>query len=504
MSSLAGQVHAAAVDLGSNSFHMVLATWEDGTLRVVDRIRERVFLATGLEKHDRLHPDAVERAMASLARFRQRLEQVPDLRVRAVGTNTFRVTRDPVDFHAQAEAALGHRIEILAGAEEARLIYRGIRYDVGRQGEEILAFDIGGGSTEVVSGSEPMPAVAESLSLGSGVWTRRFFPEGRIRRKAMKDAILSAQRRVEPIRSYLPDPAAVSCFGSSGTALSLARILQRAGWAPEGRFSLEALERLRREVEDFDHLDEIELDGLSSGRRRTFLGGLALMVGIMRTLDMPTVHTTEGALREGLLLDLLGRLQGSEDLRTSTVAHMQRRYRVDLDQAARVGTTAAQMAEACHEAWKLGDEDRHHLAWAAALHQIGLFVRHQGYHRHGAWLVATADLPGFGTGEAARLGFMIRHQRNRFPGRGLEDFALVDRSGLERSTLILRLAVLLHRSRAMETPPLRFSAPDRHSLTITAPTGWWEERPLTRLGLESERETWAEHGFALDLVEDPA
>jgi len=498
MQAPSGQVHAAAVDLGSNSFHMVIATWEDGVLKVVDRLRERVLLASALDQQGCLDPEAVARAMATLARFRQRINELPHPRVRAVGTDTFRVAKEPADFHAQAEAALGQRISVLAGAEEARLIYRGIRYDIGRQGEEILAVDIGGGSTELMSGRGPLPEVAESLHLGSASWTRRYFPEGRISRKAMRDAILTAERRIERYQRSLPNPDQSLCLGSSGTVLSLARILQEAGWASEGSFSQQALERLRQDIEKEDHLEDIQLDGLSRGRRPTFLGGLCILIGVMRALDIETMHTTEAALREGLLLDLLGRLQGpGADLRMSTVDHLQQRYRIDVAQAQRVEKTAASLSKAVMESWDFDLEAQQQLAWAAALHEIGLFIRHQGFHRHGAWLLGHADLPGFSTGEAARLAFLVRQQRHGFATRSLEDFSADDRPALEQQVLLLRLATLLHRGRAPESLPLRFHAPKEGQLQIHAPDGWWQEHPLTRLDLEEEQQLWKQHGYRL-------
>lgn len=496
-------VHAAAVDLGSNSFHMVIATWEDGVLRVVDRIRERVLLASALDRKARLSDDGVERAMATLARFSQRLEELPNPRVRAVGTNTFRVVRDPKDFHAIAEEALGQRIGILAGAEEARMIYKGIRYDIGRQGDMILAVDIGGGSTELMAGEGAAPTVAESMNMGSGSWTERFFQGGEIHPKAMRNATLAAERKVARYRRRLPQADQAHCFGSSGTVLSLARILLRAGWVTEGSITREALERLYRDIEEENHLDDFQLDGLSSGRRSTFLGGMCILMGVMRALDIQQLHTTEAALREGLLLDLLGRLGGGEeDLRESTVEHMQNRYRIDLDQAQRVAKTAKALAKEAGKPWNYAKEDRLELRWAAALHEMGLFIRHQGFHRHGAWLIANADMPGFSTGECARLAFLLRQQRQGFSVKSIEEFAKRDREGITQSTLLLRLAVLLHRTRAPEGMPLRFEAPKAQRMEVIAPDGWWEDHPLTALDVEEEAEHWSEHGYRLVAMEE--
>lgn len=496
-------VHAAAVDLGSNSFHMVIATWEDGVLKVVDRIRERVLLASALDKKQHLSSAGVERAMATLARFHQRLDELPNPRVRAVGTNTFRVVREPKDFHAQAEEALGQRIGILAGAEEARMIYKGIRYDIGRQGETILAIDIGGGSTELMAGEGAAPTVTESMNMGSGSWTQRYFPTGQIRRKTMRDATLAAERKVARYRRQLPKASTVQCFGSSGTVLSLARILLRAGWVTEGTITRDALEKLWRDIEEEDHLDDFQLDGLSSGRRSTFLGGLCVLMGVMRALEIEQMHTTEAALREGLLLDLLGRLGGrQEDLRESTVSHLQNRYRIDLEQAERVGSTAHALAIEASEVWEYDEDNRLELAWAAALHEMGLFIRHQGFHRHGAWLIANADMPGFSTGECARLSFLMRQQRHGFSVKSLEEFAKRDREGITRSTLLLRLAVLLHRTRGPEELPLRFEAPKENRMHVVAPQGWWEAHPLTQVDVEEESEHWLDHGYRLVAVEE--
>lgn len=472
----------------------MVARATDAGIQVLDRLKERVFLASGLDARNRLHPEAVARALTCLERFGQRIEGIPNRRVRVVGTNTFRATKEPSDFRTQAEKALGHRIEVLSGEEEARMIYRGVRYDLGPE-EHLLNCDIGGGSTELVCGAPDVdaPHLAESLSMGSSSWSLCWFEDGLISSKRFKRAILAARHEIEPVREAFRTHTFGRCVASSGTALSLANILRRNDF--DDGLSLKGLHALRRDLLRFENLEDLDLVGLKAGRRPTFLGGLAILIGVMEALELKRMETSESALREGLLLDLLGRLLDA-DARDTTVAAMQSRHEVDRDQAGRVAQAAARLGDALAVPWKLDEEDLRLLDWAAQLHEVGLAVRHTGFHRHGAYLIRNSDLPGFSRTEADLLAFLIENHRHRFRRKELEDLTSRDQHRGLRLTLLLRLAAHLHRTRNAEPIPAEVEVL-ADGLQLQFREGWLEEHPLTVLDLESEVAIWSEMDLKL-------
>lgn len=487
---------AAAVDLGSNSFHLVVAASGDAGLKVLDRMKERVFLASGLDESGALQQDAVERALSCLQRFRQRLEDLPDTHVRAVGTNTFRAAKQPKNFLALAESALGRRIEILSGEEEARLIYRGVRYDLGTE-EHLLDIDIGGGSTEIVCGDSGEGAhLAESLSMGSGIWSERFFADGNLSRKRFQRAILAARHQVEPVREAFLSHTSGRVTASSGTALSMARILVENQFSDAG-ITLEGLSNLREDLLRFDNLADLKLLSLKEARRKTFLGGLAILIGVMQELGVSTLQTSDGALREGLLQDLLGRLQ-HQDARSQTVASMMRRYAVEEGQAQGVAKTALRLAGAMQEPWDLGAAEMRFLGWASELHEVGLAVRHTGYHRHGAYLVRNSDMPGFSRTETQLLAFLIRNHRNRFHSDEVKELALADQPRALHLTLLIRLATHLHRMRrAQAVSPGAVCVSG--GLELRYPEDWLQQHPLTEMDLQQEAKIWDSAGYTLSF-----
>ncbi|MGB0952334.1 MAG: exopolyphosphatase [Planctomycetota bacterium] len=466
----------------------MVAKASDAGLQVVDRIKERVFLASGLDHKNRLSEDALERALACLQVFGQRVDGIAKKRVRVVGTNTFRTTKQPSDLLAQAEAALGHRVEVLSGEEEARLIYRGVRYDLGPE-EHLLDCDIGGGSTELVCGApgKHAPHRAESLSMGSSSWSRQYFEDGKISSKRFRKAILAARHELEPVRQAFQGHQEGRVVASSGTALSLANILRRNDFDDDG-LSLRGLHALREDLLRFEKLEALQLHGLKEGRRPTFLGGLAVLIGVMESLEVERMETSEAALREGLLVDLLGRLL-HEDARDTTVRAMQERHDVDRSQAKRVAQAASILGEVLTDVWDLGIDDLKLLDWASKLHEVGLAVRHTGYHRHGAYLVRNSDLPGFSRTEANLLAFLIENHRHRFRPSELEDLARSDRKRGLQLTLLLRLAAHIHRTRNATKIPAEVSV-DGKAVRLDFPEDWLDAHPLTVLDLEREVAIW--------------
>ena len=476
----------AAVDLGSNSFHLVVGRVVDGHIEIVDRLREPVRLAAGLDENKCLCRDAVDRALACLDRFGQRLRDMPEEAVWAVGTNTLRSARNGEAFRRRAERVLGHPIEVIAGREEARLIYLGVAHALADDGERRLVIDIGGGSTECIIGSGFTPEYRESLYMGCVSISRQFFPDGRIDKHSMKQAILAARLEFEPIERRYRDAGWDSAVGSSGTIKAVAAIARAAGWCEDG-IDRDVLRRVRRALVRARHVDGIRLRELREDRRPVLPGGVAVLTAALDAFDIEHLDVSEMALREGLLLDLVGRIR-HEDVRDSTVQRRIERYRIDAAQGERVATTALALYRQVASKWGLDSEDAEQLlGWAARLHEAGLFVSHNQYHKHGAYLLANGDMSGFSRQAQSMLSSLVRGHRRKFPSTVFDSFAPAEAPRARRLCVLLRLAVVLNRSRADDFLPGVAALARGETLTVAFPPGWLDAHPLTRADLEQEQ-----------------
>ena len=491
----------AAVDLGSNSFHLIVARDDDGRLQMLDRIRERVSLASGLDRVGRLDEKARCRALTCIARFGERLRELPADRFRVVGTNTFRKIRDGGLFHREAEMAMGHSIEILGGAEEARLVFMGVRYDVGNTQTPLLAIDIGGGSTELALGRGDVPEVAESVQIGCVSLSTRFFADGKISRKRLDEAIMTASLELEPVADRFTNED-VDVVASSGTALAIEEITMKCGWSESG-INADALRHIYKALLDAKHVSKVDLKGLSDNRRLVIAGGFAAMFAVFQLLQIDQLRTSRGALREGVLIDLAGRIAGV-DRRDQSVMNLATRSHVDELQATRVSKSAKQLFEAVASAWLLSAEDGRMLQWAAALHEVGLSISHTDYHRHGEYIAANTDLPGFSRTTQETLAAIIRLHRKRISWHRIPDFDESTRNCVRDLALLLRVAVYLHRTRTpMSIDQLTTSGkPD--GLKLRLPSTEATQHPLTMADLALETKQWARMGRNLNVfVESP-
>ena len=486
----------AAIDLGSNSFHLVLGRVVGGHLDVLDRLREPVRLAAGLDDHKRLHRDAIERALACLRRFAQRLRGMPEHAVRAVGTNTLRSARNGEAFRREAQRVLGHPIEVIAGREEARLIYLGVAHAHADNGERRLVIDIGGGSTECIIGKGFTPLYRESLYMGCVSISRRFFPEGRIDKHSMKRAVLAARIEFEPIERQYRDADWRSAVGSSGTIKAIATIARAAGWCEHG-VDRDALRRLRRALVRARHVDAVKLRELRDDRRPVLAGGVAVLSAALDALDIEHLDVSDMALREGLLFDLIGRMR-HEDVRDATVERRIERYRIDAAQGDRVAATALALHGQVGAAWDLDDENAEQLlGWAARLHEAGLFVSHNQYHKHGAYLLANGDMSGFSRQAQSMLASLVRGHRRKFPASVFNQLTSGEARRARRLCVLLRLAVVLNRSRADDLLPGVAALARGEDVSVAFPPGWLDEHPLTRADLEQEQAYLADVGIGL-------
>ncbi len=492
----------AAVDLGSNSFRLSIGRVEqqDGIAQIyaIDRLKESVRLAAGLDDDKYLDEEAVERAVAVLKRFGERLEGFHPNRVRAVATNTFRIARNTAEILPRVEAALGFPIEVIAGQEEARLIFSGISHELPPSPNRRLMIDIGGGSTEVIIGKDFTPLHMASLPMGCVSYTRRYFPDGCITAERMEQAILAARRELEVISAPYRKTGWQEAYGSSGTAKGLLAVLAESGMSVKG-ITLPGLEKLAARLIKDGRVILQDLPGLKPDRALVLAGGLAIMAAAFQELKIKVMAPGEGALRVGVLYDLLGR-DSQHDKRDETVRQFKKRYHVDTRQAERV----KQMAMYCFDQLKLPDtgeeEDmRRMLGWAGDLHEIGISITHDDYHKHSAYILEHADMPGFSNDDQRMLAFLaLGHQgklsklKNHHPGKN------------QWITLLcLRLAVLFSRRRTNADPPPLGLASKGKRIALHLSENWLESHPLSAYSLENEQHEWHKTGYEFTLTKTP-
>jgi exopolyphosphatase/guanosine-5'-triphosphate,3'-diphosphate pyrophosphatase len=465
---------------------MVVARYTHGQLVIIDRLREMVRLAAGVAENGRIDKEAAARALACLQRFGQRLRDMRADSVRVVGTNALRLAHRKQAFLERAREALGHPIEIISGMEEARLIYAGVAHTMPSEPGKRLVVDIGGGSTELIIGEGLAPLDLESLQMGCVSLSERFFRDGKISAKRMAGARLAARLELEPVQAAFRRRGWDRSAGSSGTVRAIGEAIRELD--PQALTITPAgLQRISTYVIEAGHVRELKLAPLTEDRRPVFPGGLVILSEVFEGLGLKEMRIADGAMREGLLYDMVGRYT-DEDARDRTVRGMQQRYHVDFAQAERVEATALNFLEQTREGWKLqGDPTADlALAWASRLHEIGLDVSHSGYHRHGAYLLENADMPGFSREEQRLMARVVGGHRRKLALEGLEELVPPWDRNAVHLIIILRLAVLLHRGRSPEAlPPITLSAGSR-SLEAHFPARWLKDHPLTSADLQQE------------------
>jgi exopolyphosphatase / guanosine-5'-triphosphate,3'-diphosphate pyrophosphatase len=489
----------AAVDLGSNSFHMVVARYSHGQLVILDRLREMVRLAAGMGDSGRLDDTATDRALRCLERFGQRLRAMRADSVRVVGTNALRRAKRKRWFLERARAALGHPIEIISGLEEARLIYSGVAHTSPMSPDKRLVIDIGGGSTEVVIGEGFEPLLLESLSVGCVGLSASFFDDGRISAKRLERARTAVRLELEPVQEAYRKMGWLQVFGSSGTVRVISDVLHRLN--PDSpHVTLDNLNALAERVIAAGHVDELDLPDVDAERAPVFPAGLAILLEVVENFGIDRVRVAEGAMREGLLYDLMGRFT-DEDARVRSVRAMEKRYHIDELQADRVEATAVGLLEQVENDWGLEDPLAESvLRWAARLHETGLDIAHSKYHRHSAYLLEHADMPGFPREEQLLLAALVGCHRRQLSVESLEDLLPPWDRLAEFLIVILRLAVLLHRGRSPQPLPEVHLTVKSRNITLELPQRWIKEHPLTLEDLEQERAYLKEAGFRLTIV----
>src|SRR5690606_2458580 len=430
----------AAIDLGSNSFHMVVAKANMGEIRILERLGEKVQLAAGIDEARQLTEESMQRGLDCLKRFAQLINGLPQGAVRIVGTNALREARNRGEFTRRANELLGHQVEVISGREEARLIYLGVSHSIADTPGKRLVADIGGGSTEFIVGQRFEPLLRESLQMGCVSFTQRYFKDGKITPARYAQAYTAARLELMNIEQGLQRLGWQEAVGASGTIRAVGLAI-KAGGLGKGEINPEGLAWLKRKLLKLGEVDKLDIDGIKPDRRHIFPAGLAIAEAIFDALDLQRMDHSEGALREGVLYDLLGR-HHHEDVRERTLGALMERYHVDLQQAARVEAKALHALEQVAELWQL-DQDWHRdlLQWAARVHEIGLDIAHYQYHKHGAYLIEHSDRAGFSRRDQLMLALLVRGHRRNIPKDRFAEFG-EDGVQLLRLCVLLRFAIL--------------------------------------------------------------
>ncbi len=485
----------AAVDLGSNSFHMIIARLQDGKVEIVDREKEMVQLARGIMADGHLSVAAQTRALDCLKRFAERLRDIPADQIRAVGTKSLRTARQSTAFIKEAQQILGTSIQIISGYEEARLVYLGLSHSVLNDQNHRLVVDIGGGSTEFIIGQDWEPIIMESLSVGCVTFTEQYIRNpGKITRKDMERVYVAACSELEVILQVYLRMGWRIVYGTSGTARAIADlVVERDGGAV---ISKKSLKWLYEEVITNKSL----LSGVAAPRASVLPAGIAILQAVFDQLKIDTMHVSDYSLKEGLLYDTVGRLS-DQDSRARTVKKLQEQYKVDVDQAKRVASTAQYLWKQIDGPVLPGVSRTKVLRWAAQLHEIGLSISHSSHHHHGYYLLRHGDIAGFGRYEQYILANLVRSHRK---GLYEEKFGDMDDKAIAAFVPILvclRLATVLHRRREdvppKELPKLSVTG---HIFSLKFSRGWLAKHPLTLASLEVEKEQYDRIGVGMEFA----
>lgn len=490
----------AAIDLGSNSFHLIITRIEHNELKPIERLGEKVQLALGF--HDGcIDSAAIARGLDCLRRFKQALDlEKPDL-VRIVGTNSLRAAKNARAFTREAYNILGQAVEIVAGLEEARLVYLGVAHTLADDENARLVIDIGGGSTEFIIGQRFEPKQLESLYMGCVSYSDQFFGDGKISEKRFKQAYNAACIELLPIKASFNRKHWRDCIGSSGTFKAINTIIEANGWSTEG-ITLAALQSLKSALLSFDSNTAINLPGLKESRRELIVAGTAIALAAFDTLQIDTMRFSPGALREGVIYDLMGRLE-HEDVRERSVTALIARYNINEEKSARMETLGLQLFKQFKKAWRLQNDDQQQLRWAIRLHEIGLSIAHAQFHRHGEYLIANADIAGFSKREQQMVAALVRCHRRKIPTELVADMLADGHPNFLHLIVIMRLALTLKYLADDEPlPPLDSNAAG-DTITIAISADWINSHPLMYTELQNQQNYLRGVGVTLHINESP-
>ncbi|NIF24564.1 MULTISPECIES: guanosine-5'-triphosphate,3'-diphosphate diphosphatase [Pantoea] len=472
----------AAIDLGSNSFHMLVVREVSGSIQTVARIKRKVRLAAGLDKSSQLSAEAMARGWQCLRLFSEQLQDIPPEQIRVVATATLRLATNAETFLSAAREILGCDINVISGEEEARLIYQGVAHTTGGS-DKRLVVDIGGGSTELATGDGAHASVLFSLSMGCVTWLERYFSDRHLAKENFAQAEEAARAMIAPVVSRLREQHWDVCVGASGTVQALQEIMVAQGM--DERITLSKLQQLKQRAIQCGKLEELEIEGLTLERALVFPSGLSILIAIFQELNIESMTLAGGALREGLVYGML-HLPIDRDIRSRTLANVQRRFSIDSEQASRVHQLAESFFRQVSTPWKLDRRCRDLLLSACMLHEIGLSVDFRQAPQHAAYLIRYLDLPGFTPAQKKLLACLLQNQSGNIDLALLTQQNALPPRQAERLCRLLRLAIIFSSRRRDDTlPAVRLNADDE-TLHVTLPAGWLEAHPLRAELLDQE------------------
>ncbi|MGK9174476.1 guanosine-5'-triphosphate,3'-diphosphate diphosphatase [Yokenella regensburgei] len=464
----------AAIDLGSNSFHMLVVREVAGSIQTLTRVKRKVRLAAGLGRDNVLSQEAMERGWQCLRLFSERLQDIPPGQIRVVATATLRLAVNANDFIAKAQEILGCPVQVISGEEEARLIYQGVAHTTGGS-DRRLVVDIGGASTELVTGTGAQATSLFSLSMGCVTWLERFFTDRNLAQENFDAAEHAAREVLRPVADELRRHGWQVCVGASGTVQALQEIMMAQGM--DERITLAKLQQLKQRAIQCGRLEELEIEGLTLERALVFPSGLAILIAIFTEMNIESMTLAGGALREGLVYGML-HLTVDQDIRSRTLRNIQRRFIIDTDQARRVTTLAALFARSVAESWDLDTYSVEILHVACELHEIGLSIEFKQAPLHAAWLVRNLDLPGFTPAQKKLLATLLLNQTNPVDLSSLHQQNAVPPRVAEHLCRLLRLAIIFASRRRDDLLPAITLHAEGEKLTLRLPEGWMASHPL--------------------------
>ncbi|EPQ7200366.1 guanosine-5'-triphosphate,3'-diphosphate diphosphatase [Providencia stuartii] len=472
----------AAIDLGSNSFHMLIVREVAGSIQIISRVKRKVRLAAGLDGNNMLSEQAMERGWQCLRLFSEHLQDIPSAQIRVVATATLRLAKNADVFVQKASEILGNTVKVIQGEEEARLIYQGVAHTTGGP-DQRLVVDIGGGSTELVTGTGAKATQLFSLEMGCVTWLEKYFSDRTLTEENFTQAELAAHAVIAPIADTLKNHGWKICVGASGTVQAIQEIMIAQGM--DELITLDKLQQLKYKAIQCHKLEELEIEGLTFERALVFPSGLSILIAIFKALSIDNMTLAGGALREGLVYGML-ELPIEQDIRARTLRNIQRRFQVDIEQAARVSQLAEHFFLQVSKNWQLDLRCRDLLSSACALHEIGLSVDFRKGPEHASYLITNLDLPGFTPAQKRLLAALLRNQHGPVDLATLSQQNALPMQQAYHLCRLLRLAILFASRRRDDTlPALRLHA-ETHSLTIVLPYRWLAEHPLRAENLQQE------------------
>ncbi len=489
----------AALDIGSNSFHLVVARVVAGSVQVLHKLKQKVRLAQGLDENDVLSQEAMERGFEVLRIVAATINGFEPDKVRIVATHTLRKATNAKQFIRAAKTIIPYPIEVIPGVEEARLIYAGVAHTSHHEGKR-LVIDIGGGSTEFVIGEGFEPQLCRSVQMGCVSYTQRFFPNGELKAKYFDSAITHTEQELELIEGKFLSMGWDVCLGTSGTMKALYKLVQPA--APnhhEMPISLRSLKGLLKQFIEQGHIENLSFAELSEDRKPVIAGGLAILIGIFRAFNIDSLVYSQAALREGVLYEMDDSLH-QQDIRSRTASSLASRYDVDTAQANLVLNSAIKLYDDCAKIWKIKQaEYKNILGWAALLHEVGLQINSSGVQRHSAYILSNTDMPGFSQEQQELLSTLVRYQRKKIRAQEIAEFSQYENDVVYRLIALLRLAVLLNIKRqANYLPKIKVTA-NKTGCTLAFPEHWLDAHSILGADLEQEQQYWQALHLKLEI-----